>query len=86
MKIDILALRKRAESELRVLFNKPITEENIMYLVGLYMTGVDTVSIAINMMNLDEWGKMHPSYPEADEPEDSEELKAQKIWEKRTRL
>jgi hypothetical protein len=83
--MKILELRKRAESELRVLFGQENpTETQIMYLVGLYMADVDTVSIAINMMNK-EWEELYPTSPGMDEPEESEEQKAKARWEKRAK-
>jgi hypothetical protein len=82
MKTDILALRKRADAELRLLFGiKDPSESQIMYMVGLYMVNADTVGMAISSLEKD-WEMIHPSYPDADEPEESEEIKAQKRWEK----
>lgn len=60
---DLVALRKRAIAELNILFNKPPTEENIAYMMGLYASGVDTVSFALNQINIETYDQMFPKLP-----------------------
>lgn len=82
-KPDILRLRARAERELFVLFGLPlseITEARIMYMVGLYMTDVDTLSLAFSMMNKD-YESLYPSEP-GNDIEETEEEKSKRRWEK----
>jgi hypothetical protein len=83
-KESILDLRKRAEAELFVLFGVPreeITESAIMYLVGCYQTGVDTVELAASMIAKD-YEEIYPSQPGNDVEEETEEEKAKRRWEK----
>lgn len=81
---DILELRKRAEQELIALFGvKPseITESKIMFMVGLYQTDVDTMELAVSMMQK-EWEDVHPSEP-GNDVEETEEYRARKRWKDR---
>jgi hypothetical protein len=81
-------LRERAKTDLRVLFGvsgEEINETLIMYMLGLYTSGADVVRIAIDRMNAIEFARLnslYPPYPEADEPEKTEEQKAKERWEK----
>jgi hypothetical protein len=68
---DLIALRKRAISELKVLFNKPETEENIAFLMGLYIQNIDTMQIAIEGFQKD-W-KLEDEYPFLGERKEFEE-------------
>jgi hypothetical protein len=81
MSKDILEMRDRAKKELFVLFGKKpeeITESMIMYMVGLYTTDVDTVGLAIEMMNKE---LFECPITGEDKTEYSEEEKAQRRWE-----
>lgn len=83
-------LRERAKTDLRVLFGvngNEISEALIMFMVGLYNTGVDVVQLALNMSNTAEWERIHPSSSQGDGEflEESEESKAQRRWEGRSK-
>lgn len=84
-KLDILELRERAKKELLVLFGKKPadqTESDIMYLVGLYQMGVDTLSLAVGLKEPD-YEHLYPSEPGNDVTEESEEQKAERRWKER---
>ena len=79
---DILELRDRAKRDLKILFGiKPeeITESAIMYLVGLYMTDVDVVALAIEGMDK---SIFECPITGEDKTEYNEEEKAQRRWER----
>lgn len=83
MKESILELRKKAEDELIALFGvkpKDITEEKIMYMIGLYNMDIDTMELAVSMMQK-EWGAIYPTTPNEDIDE-TEEEKAKRRWQK----
>ena len=67
-----IEMRKKAIRELFALFNKPPTEENIAYMMGLYTAGVDTVGLAIGLIG-PEYEQMFPSEPGNDVQMDIED-------------